>query len=124
MVDVGNVLGVVAVTDLDAAVTWYERFFGRPPDRRPMEGDVEWQLTSNGGLQVIQSPEHAGKGFVTLGVNDIDATLQDLAARGVKGEAQHVGEIDGMPLRIAEFTDPAGNTVVVASQSGRRDARA
>lgn len=120
MIEVGNVLGVVTVAAMDDAVTWYEQFFGRPPDRRPMESDVEWQLTSNGGLQVVHSPEHAGKSFVTLGVDDIDATLKDLAARGIKGEAQTVGEIDGQPLQIAEFADPAGNTVVVASQGGLR----
>lgn len=120
MLDVGNVLGVVTVADLEPAVAWYERLFGRPPDRRPMENDVEWQLTSNGGLQLVGDEASSGKGYVTLGVADIEAALQDLASRGIEGTAEEVGAIDGVPLKIAQLQDPAGNTVVLASLAASR----
>jgi catechol 2,3-dioxygenase-like lactoylglutathione lyase family enzyme len=36
-----NVRSVIAVADLDAALAWYERLFGRPADSLPMDGLAE-----------------------------------------------------------------------------------
>ena len=32
-----------AVADYDAALAWYERFMGRPPDFFPQEKEAVWQ---------------------------------------------------------------------------------
>ena len=36
------------VADFDAAIDFYERFFGRPADLVPKEGDSAWQLAGPG----------------------------------------------------------------------------
>lgn len=115
MLDIGRVLATVLVDDVEEAVPWYERLLGRPPDSRVMAGLAEWQLTASGGLQVVQDAERAGKSSVTLLVADIDDAVRDLAARGLTATAETVGEENGVPRRIAQVQDPAGNTVVLAA---------
>ena len=122
MLEVENVLAVVHVADLGEAAPWYERLLGRPPDRRPMESVVEWQLAVTGGVQVVRDPERAGKSSLTIGVGDIDDALRDIAARGLDGTAETVGEQSGVPLRIVILQDPAGNMVVLASAAASRPA--
>ena len=63
---IANVLAEMIVSDHAAAVEWYAALFGRPPDRRPMDGLAEWQLSSTGGLQVFERSEEAGSSFATL----------------------------------------------------------
>ncbi|MGI5347960.1 VOC family protein [Streptomyces sp. CA-250714] len=106
-----HVLAVAPVTDIDAAVTWYERFFGRPADTRPMAGLADWHVTSCGWVQVFQSPEHAGSTLLNLAVEDLDRTLQDLAERGVTT----VGEIQpgAQQVRFAAVHDPDGNRITL-----------
>jgi hypothetical protein len=38
---ISRLLAQMTVSDLDRAVSWYARFFGREPDARPMDGLVE-----------------------------------------------------------------------------------
>lgn len=120
MLDVDNVLAVVHLADLEEVAPWYERLFGRPPDRRPMETVVEWQLGVTGGLQVVRDAERAGKSSLTIGVGDIDDAVRDITARGLQGTAETVGEQNGAPLRIVILRDPAGNMVVLASAAASR----
>ena len=83
---VANVLAVLMVDDFETAAAWYERFFGREPDRRPMASCAEWQLASGGSVQVFGSPEGAGGSTVVLGVDDVDARAAELAARSIEAE--------------------------------------
>ena len=56
-----NVLASVAVRDLDAAVTWYEKLLVMPASR-PMPEVAEWRFPRGGGLQVYRLPVRAGSG--------------------------------------------------------------
>jgi hypothetical protein len=38
-----NVVPSLQVSAFETTVEWYERLFGRAPDRHPMDGCVEWQ---------------------------------------------------------------------------------
>jgi catechol 2,3-dioxygenase-like lactoylglutathione lyase family enzyme len=101
------------VADLDPALAWYERLLGRAPDMRPHAGEAVWQLTDSALVYVVTDPERAGHGLVTLIVDDLDAQLAELRARGLEPEAvEAVGA-----GRKALFADPEGNSVAFAQVS-------
>jgi predicted enzyme related to lactoylglutathione lyase len=105
-----NVLPSLHVAAFDETVAWYERLFGREPDRRPMDGDVEWQLTPTGGVQLFRNPEHATTQTVILGLDDLDAELEQIRGRGIETPEP----FDVTSFRLAQLTDPAGNTVILS----------
>lgn len=106
-----SVLAVQMVSDLEPAVEWYSALVGRDPDRRPMPPSAEWDLTSGGGLQVYLDPEHAGGHTMILAVDDLGATLGDVAGRGISGEPFTV---PSGQYRLSLLEDPSGNTVVLS----------
>ncbi len=105
-----NVLAELIVHDLEGALPWYETFFGRPADRRPMPGLAEWQLTDGGGVQVFQSDDGAGTTMVTLTTDDLDGVVADVRARGV----DVADPTTGTGARFTHTSDPDGNTVNLA----------
>jgi predicted enzyme related to lactoylglutathione lyase len=105
------VYAVIPASDLDTARVWWTRLLGREPDRVPMPSDVEWVFPS-GGLQLISDADHAGAGTVTLGVDDVDAELVDIAGRGV--DVPQAQTVPSGQFRIATLHDTDGNTVVLA----------
>jgi predicted enzyme related to lactoylglutathione lyase len=107
-VTVVNVLTTLTVSDFDAAVAWYEQLFGRPADRRPMDGLAEWQLSPTGGVQVYRGAEEAGASAVVISVDDIDAHTAELARRGFQLETFDTPS--GL-FRLATIEDPAGNAI-------------
>jgi predicted enzyme related to lactoylglutathione lyase len=98
----------VPVTDLQAALGWYERLFGRAADIVPNKSEVMWRIAENGWLYVIEDPERAGKTVVTISVSDLDLFVADLATRGISGgPIEAVGDAG----RKANVVDPDGNLV-------------
>jgi predicted enzyme related to lactoylglutathione lyase len=112
-VSVLNVLAVVTVTDWKAGVSWYERFFGRPADRNPMDGLAEWQVTAAGGLQVVEDAERAGSSYVTLAVDDLEGHRAALSDRQVDAGEITRGEV----ASFAQVIDPDGNTITLAQDA-------
>jgi catechol 2,3-dioxygenase-like lactoylglutathione lyase family enzyme len=55
----------VPVSDLDAGIDWYTRFFGRPPDRRVGE-EMLWEIEEHAWLFIEPNAPHAGAGRITL----------------------------------------------------------
>lgn len=111
---VTTVYAVVPSADLAEARGWWTKLLGRDPDRVPMPSDIEWHFPAGGGLQLVDDAEHAGAGSVTLGVEDVDAELVQVAGRGLRvPEAQTV---PSGQFRIAMLQDPDGNTVVLAQE--------
>ncbi|MBQ0927364.1 VOC family protein [Saccharopolyspora endophytica] len=105
-----GVLAVAPVSDIDVSAAWYERLLGRPADARPMDGLADWHVTSSGWVQVFQSPEHAGSTLLNLTVDDLDATIADLADRDITvGEVQSGAQI----VRFAAVHDPDGNRITL-----------
>lgn len=94
--------------DIAAGAAWYERLFGRPPDNRPMDGLVEWQLTDNGWLQVTEDADRAGTALLNLAVDDIKAHMGGVRSRGFDpGEVQTVTK----GVQLSAIDDPDGNTI-------------
>ena len=98
----------VAVRDVATAVAWYGALFGREPDVVPHEAEAMWRVSEGGWLYVVRDAERAGHSIAALAVSDLDATLAELAGRGLHpGPAEPVGAAG----RKAIATDPDGNVV-------------
>ena len=105
-----NALASVAVKDLKAAVRWYEKVLGRPPDSRPMPEVAEWQFERGGWLQVYQLPERAGSGSFTLAVNNIDDHVALLTNLDIDTSQRSSGD----KVKTLMITDPDGNHIAFA----------
>lgn len=110
MMPIQHVLAVVPVSELERADAWYEALFGRPADNRPMPSLVEWQVTGGGWVQVTVDTDRAGSGLLNLAVDDLAATRDGLATRGVDtAEIQHVNK----GVQLSATTDPDGNAITL-----------
>lgn len=103
------VLAQAPVSDLGAAERWYAVLLDREPDTRPMDGLLEWHLTSSGGVQLWAEPDRAGGATLVLATDDLDVVAGRLAAAGVAAAAPEPGG----GARLLRLTDPDGNRVVV-----------
>jgi len=78
---------------------------------------------------IYPKPNHTPASFTVLNfpVDDLDKTVDELAAKGVKFEQYDMGDMktdakgivrgNGMGPDIAWFTDPAGNIISVLKNS-------
>lgn len=98
----------LSVSRLDAAIDWYERLLGRPPDILPNEREAMWQLAETASVYLVADEVRAGWGRLTVFVGDLDEQLDAIAGRGIA-----VGEIETAPglFRKTVITDPDGNTI-------------
>lgn len=117
--EITHLFAVLAVTDFGRGCEWYERLFGRPPDRLPREGEAIWQLSPEASLYLLADPTRAGSGFLTVAVSDLDAHVGTLGARGVPVGEHPAGA--GM-LRRVSVDDPDGNTITFFETRGAEDA--
>lgn len=102
-----NSLASVAVKDLNAAVPWYERLFGRPADSRQVTGVAEWKFERGGWLQVYQGAARAGSGSFTLTVSSLDELVSDLEKCGLDAGRQMISE----KMKVVMLKDPDGNSI-------------
>ena len=102
------------VAEYTIAYEWYVRLLGRRADMFPHDSECVWQLTPTSSIYVVQDPERAGSGLVTLALDDLDAHERRLSETGVAfsdeatGSAPRrliVSDLDGN--RIAFFQDPS-----------------
>lgn len=100
----------VPVSDLDAGIDWYSRFFGRGPDMRA-GAEVLWDVDEHATLFIEADPAHAGGGRITLGVRGLDGFLERLGAAGIGHEPV---ETYANGVRHVEVPDPDGNAIALA----------
>jgi predicted enzyme related to lactoylglutathione lyase len=97
------------VRDFAVANEWYQRFFARAADIVAQDEEVMWQLTGGGWLYIVREGDPGG-GLAALAVADLEATVAELAARGiVAGPIEPQGDAG----RKAIVVDPDGNTLAV-----------
>jgi predicted enzyme related to lactoylglutathione lyase len=98
----------LSVSQLDAAIDWYERLIGRPPDILPNEREAMWQLAATASVYLVADESRAGRGRLTVFVGDLDEELAAVAGRGIAS-----GEIETAPglFRKTVITDPDGNEI-------------
>jgi hypothetical protein len=69
---IGTAFAGVVTADIATAKAWYERLFGRPPDMLPHDREACWQLVGDAWFYVVEDGMEAGKGLLTLLVDDLD----------------------------------------------------
>jgi len=105
-----HLIAGVPVSDLDASIDWYTRFFGRPPDMRAGE-EILWDIDEHATLFIEPNSAQAGAGRITLAVAGLDALLEHLAARGI-GHGPIETYSNG--VRHVKVPDPDGNAIAFA----------
>jgi catechol 2,3-dioxygenase-like lactoylglutathione lyase family enzyme len=118
MLESSHVVAFAAATDLHRARVFYEQVLGLPVTA---QNDFACVLDANGiMLRITAVPEVRPAGYTVLGwkVNDIGATVRDLAARGVAflrydGLGQDEDGVWTSPSgdKVAWFADPDGNVL-------------
>ena len=112
------------VPDVEAARRFYAETLGLRVDvDEAMGGMLTLHLGSGADVLVYGKPDHAPASYTVLNfpVADVEATVDALAARGVRFERYEGFEQDekgiarGQGPDIAWFTDPAGNVLSVLS---------
>ena len=101
----------IAVRDHDAALDFYERLLG-PVTFRAHATESVWDVAEHRSVYVNQEPEVAGGSRLMLMVDDLEATLAELAGRGL-GPALDETYANG--VRKVTFRDPDGNEIGFAA---------
>ena len=104
----------VPVSDLEAGIDWYTRFFGRPPDARAGD-EVLWEIDEHAWLFIEPNAAHAGAARITLAVAGLDELLERLAAEQIDFESI---ETYSNGVRHVNVPDPDGNMVAFAEPPG------
>src|SRR4029453_1799400 len=73
----------IHVRDFRAARPWYVQLLGQPAFAAHDTEEV-WELAENRSIAVEEQPENAGHGAVTIFVDDVDAVVDGIVARGIK----------------------------------------
>jgi catechol 2,3-dioxygenase-like lactoylglutathione lyase family enzyme len=100
----------VPVSDLDASIDWYTRFFGRPPDSR-VGDEILWAVDERAWLFIEPNAPWAGAGRITLAVEGLDGLLERLDAERIEHEPIET-YLNG--VRHVNIPDPDGNAIAVA----------
>jgi catechol 2,3-dioxygenase-like lactoylglutathione lyase family enzyme len=103
------------VADYERAVAWYERLLGAEPSFLPNETEAVWELAEHRYLYVDVRPEHAGHAMHTLFVDDLDARVDGITARGIEPSTRETYE-NG--VRKVTYRDPDGNEIGVGGGPG------
>ena len=95
------------VRDYAAARPWYERLFGEP-SFFPNDIEAVWTLGEDRSVYIVEHPEGAGNSVVTIWVDDLDAHVSAIAARGLEPD-EHETYSNGS--RKTVYRDADGNEV-------------
>jgi len=98
----------LAVSDYQRALTWYERLLGSGPAFFPNATEAVWELAEHRYLYIEELPERAGHALHTVFVDDLDARVESIGARGIAPASQ---ETYGNGVRKVIYRDPDGNEI-------------
>jgi predicted enzyme related to lactoylglutathione lyase len=93
------------VRDLKAVRPWYERLFGEP-SFFPNAGEAVWTLADDRSVYVVEHAGGAGSSVVTIFLDDLDAQVAAIAARGLEPDER---QTYSNGVRKALYRDPDGN---------------
>jgi catechol 2,3-dioxygenase-like lactoylglutathione lyase family enzyme len=97
----------IRVRDLTAARAWYERLLGEP-SFLPNATEVVWTLADNRSLYIEEDPRRAGSALITVWVDDLDARISEIGARGLEPAER---ETYSNGVRKATYRDDDGNEI-------------
>jgi catechol 2,3-dioxygenase-like lactoylglutathione lyase family enzyme len=98
----------ISVEDIEAGTAWYARFFGGEPTFLPNDVEAVWAVGEHRYVYIEARPEHAGHSHCTLFVEDLDAWVAPIVARGTEPV---VREVYDNGVRHVTFRDPDGNEI-------------
>jgi hypothetical protein len=93
------------VREFEAARPWYERLLGEPTFFAHATEAV-WTLAEDRSVYVVEQADGAGNSAVTIFVDDLDAHVDTIAARGLEPD-ERLTYSNG--VRKALYHDPDGN---------------
>lgn len=96
------------VTEVARAAVWYERLLGEPATFVASPQESVWDLAEGRAIFVELAPEHAGHARVLLFVDDLEARVAAIAARGLEPVSR---EEYPNGVRKVNYLDPDGNQV-------------
>ena len=96
------------VTDYERSLAWYGRFLGSEPSFVPHTTEAVWVLAEHRFLFIEERPQHAGHSMHTLFVDDLDALVGEIGARGIEPAER---ETYSNGVRKATYRDPDGNEI-------------
>lgn len=94
------------VADFDRSLQWYRRVLGGEPSFFPNDREAVWEVGQHCYVYIELLPERAGGSLSMLMVEDIDATVVEIAERGVE-PLRIEGYEEGM--RKVVYQDPDKN---------------
>jgi catechol 2,3-dioxygenase-like lactoylglutathione lyase family enzyme len=95
------------VRDFEAARQWYERMLGEPAFL-PHATEAVWTLAEGRSVYIEEHADGAGKSELTIFVDDLDAQVAAIAARGLEPDDR---ETYSNGVRKAIYRDPDGNEI-------------
>jgi catechol 2,3-dioxygenase-like lactoylglutathione lyase family enzyme len=95
------------VRDFAAARPWYQRLLGEP-SFLPHATEAVWELAGERSVYIVEDAERAGNGLVTVFVDDLDAVVAEIAARGLEADER---ETYSNGVRKITYRDPDGNEI-------------
>ena len=97
----------IRVRDLAAARAWYEQLLGEPTFF-PNATEVVWTLADERSLYIEEDPRRAGGALITVIVDDLDALVAEIGARGLEPAER---ETYSNGVRKVTYRDDDGNEV-------------
>jgi catechol 2,3-dioxygenase-like lactoylglutathione lyase family enzyme len=97
----------ICVRDYRSALEWYERLLGEPTFFAHATEAV-WELGEGRSVYIEEDAERAGYARQTLFVDDLDAVIAEIAARGIEPAER---ETYSNGVRKATYRDADGNEV-------------
>lgn len=98
----------VPVAEYVSALKWYEQLLGSAPAFFPRETEAVWELAEHRYLYIVQQPNNAGHGRLTLFVGDLDVLIKEIADRGL---APATTEEYPNGVRKITYRDADGNEI-------------
>ena len=98
----------IYVRDYEASKAWYERLLGSEPAFVAHETECVWEVGEHRFVFINEDAERAGYAAHTLFVDDLDAMVNDIAARGIEPAKR---ETYGNGVRKVIYRDADGNEV-------------
>ena len=95
------------VRDFQAARPWYERLLGEPTFF-PHATEAVWTLAEDRSVYVVEHADGAGNSVVMIFVDDLDAHVAAIAARGLEPDERETYSND---VRKVLYRDPDGTEV-------------
>jgi catechol 2,3-dioxygenase-like lactoylglutathione lyase family enzyme len=95
------------VRNFQAARAWYDRLLGQPTFF-PHATEAVWTLAEDRSVYVVEHAAGAGNSVVTLFVDDLEARVAAIAARGLEPDEE---ETYSNGVRKVTYRDADGNEV-------------